>query len=82
VFVERIGLAPKHYARIARLQRVLARMRGVPRDRIVWSRIASEHGFFDQSHLVNEFRALTSVTPATFGVVPPAALSAGIHLCG
>jgi AraC-like DNA-binding protein len=30
----------------------------------VWASVAVDHGFYDQSHLVNEFRALCGITPA------------------
>lgn len=62
-FVDRTGLSPKRYARIARLQRVLARLRGRRPD---WARLASELGYFDQAHLVNDFRDLTGATPDAF----------------
>jgi len=31
-----------------------------------WADLALEGGFYDQSHLVNEFRALCGVTPTEF----------------
>jgi AraC-like DNA-binding protein len=31
-----------------------------------WGELAFECGFADQSHLVNEFRAITGRTPETF----------------
>jgi AraC-like DNA-binding protein len=33
---------------------------------IDWAQIALECGFFDQSHLVNEFRAISGLTPSTY----------------
>jgi AraC-like DNA-binding protein len=63
VFSERIGLPPKRMARILRLQQVLVRARAT---RIDWARLASELGYFDQSHLVNDFRDLLGTTPAAF----------------
>jgi AraC-like DNA-binding protein len=58
-FRETVGLTPKRYARIRRLEQVLAAGSD-------WARAAYEHGFCDQSHLVNEFRALLGVTPRAF----------------
>jgi AraC-like DNA-binding protein len=31
-----------------------------------WTRIALEAGYYDQSHMINDFRAVTGRTPATF----------------
>jgi len=62
-FVDRTGLSPKRYARIARLQRVLARTRG---GGVAWARLARELGYFDQAHLVNDFRELVAATPEAF----------------
>ncbi len=63
-FREATGLTPKTYARLRRLQRVLA---SVPSDGPVdWARLAVEHGFYDQSHLVHDFSAITGITPSAY----------------
>jgi len=58
------GLSPKAYARTLRF---LGAMRlADARSRTsggVWARIAAEAGFFDQSHLIRESRALAGFTP-------------------
>ncbi|HEY3684973.1 MAG TPA: helix-turn-helix transcriptional regulator [Streptosporangiaceae bacterium] len=66
-FTERTGLAPKRYARTRRMQRLLAAVAtaGGPVD---WARAAAEHGFYDQAHLIHEFRAFTGGTPAAYRV--------------
>jgi AraC-like DNA-binding protein len=61
-FHEHIGVGPKEFARAARLQRVL-RMAATSRD---WSQIAVAAGYYDQAHLIAEFRALVGVTPVAF----------------
>lgn len=61
LFRDDLGMTPKHYARIARLRRVL--VRGPSSS---WARLALETGFHDQSHLIREFRDLLQVTPSTF----------------
>jgi AraC-like DNA-binding protein len=66
-FSDRIGVPPKRMARILRLQHVLARSR---ESRADWARLASELGYFDQSHLVNDFRDLLGTTPAAFEAGP------------
>jgi AraC-like DNA-binding protein len=65
VFRADVGLPPKLFCRILRLQHVHALARR-PGD-IDWARIALDCGFCDQSHLVNEFRAISGVTPSRYG---------------
>lgn len=63
-FREEIGLPPKTVARLLRFERArgLAALEEDPD----WSRIALSSGYFDQSHLVNDFRRITGRTPVTF----------------
>lgn len=71
-FTARVGLPPKRFARVRRLQRVLDDVAaGVYADagsahEIDWARVAYEHGFYDQAHFVNDFKALTGLTPTTY----------------
>ncbi|HET8547585.1 MAG TPA: helix-turn-helix domain-containing protein [Bryobacteraceae bacterium] len=67
-FIERfkadVGLSPKHYCRILRFQRALARAgRG---DRVDWTRIAMDCGYFDQSHFIHDFRSFSGITPSGY----------------
>jgi AraC-like DNA-binding protein len=64
VFRAEVGLSPKLFCRILRFHHVhaLAQRRGG----IDWAQIALECGFFDQSHLVNEFRAISGLTPSEY----------------
>ncbi|MFI5841480.1 helix-turn-helix domain-containing protein [Catenuloplanes sp. NPDC051500] len=68
VFAREIGLSPKHAARILRLRRVLERAPG----RGGWAAVADETGFFDQAHLIGDFRSLMGVSPGAYlaGRVP------------
>jgi AraC-like DNA-binding protein len=63
-FAAQVGLTPKRYARVRRLQRLLDSV--LVRPGFDWSRAAVESGYFDQAHMVNEFRALTGVTPSAY----------------
>jgi len=63
-FQEEIGLPPKAVARLLRFEH--ARELGARPDRQSWAEIAFECGYYDQSHLINEFRAVTGRTPVTF----------------
>jgi AraC-like DNA-binding protein len=61
LFAREIGLSPKHFARITRLRRVLDQA-GTRR----WSAVAGDAGFFDQAHMISDFRALMGVPPAAY----------------
>jgi len=63
-FREEIGLPPKTAARLLRFER--ARELAEAAQRPDWARVAVEAGYYDQSHLINEFRDVTGRTPATF----------------
>jgi len=57
-----VGLAPKSVSRIVRLHGALRRA-GAGRGRRSWSRVAVASGYFDQAHLIREFRRLLGETP-------------------
>jgi AraC-like DNA-binding protein len=63
-FREQIGLPPKAVARLLRFEH--ARELAERSDRPRWAEIAFECGYYDQSHLINDFRAVTGRTPVTF----------------
>lgn len=63
-FSAKVGLTPKRYARVRRLQRVMRTIRNSPN--CDWSSVAAEHGYCDQSHLVHEFRELADLTPSDY----------------
>lgn len=67
LFLDGVGLSPKHFARIDRLRTVLAEERP-------WADLAADAGYYDQSHLTGEFRRLMGVSPAAFrrGELPAA----------
>ncbi len=61
VFRETVGVSPKGFARLTRFHRALraAREGGHPS----WASIAAAAGYYDQAHLIAEFRAIAGVTP-------------------
>jgi AraC-like DNA-binding protein len=61
VFHETVGVSPKAFAKIMRFQRALR----VARDdgRAKWANIATAAGYYDQAHLIAEFRTIAGVTP-------------------
>ncbi len=63
--LEQAGLGPKRLARVLRFRYAsrLAAAAGRPD----WSAIAVEAGYFDQAHLIRDFREFTGRTPAAAG---------------
>jgi AraC-like DNA-binding protein len=62
LFRQQVGLSPKALARIHRFRgalQLLDRADG----RVPWSELADQCGFYDQSHLVNEFRRFAGLSP-------------------
>jgi AraC-like DNA-binding protein len=57
-----LGISPKFFGRVVRMQHVLRR---APRmERGEWARLAFESGYADQSHLIDDLRELTGRTPS------------------
>ncbi|HEX8152655.1 MAG TPA: AraC family transcriptional regulator [Thermoanaerobaculia bacterium] len=66
-FVRSIGVTPKTLCRLIRLQKAAALLRaGEPA-----AGVAIDTGFTDQSHLINEFRALAGFSPSKYVELPP-----------
>jgi AraC-like DNA-binding protein len=61
-FLEQVGITPKTFARVARFRRLLVDAR----ETASWATLAVEHGYFDQSHLIAEFRELAGSSPVPF----------------
>lgn len=63
-FVSSTGLTPKAFARIVRLQKLVALYQSGRWRR--WADLALESGFYDQAHLVHDFRLFSGQSPAAF----------------
>ncbi|WP_433261257.1 DUF6597 domain-containing transcriptional factor [Actinosynnema sp. CS-041913] len=64
VFRSEVGLSPKSYQRLQRFRSVLT---GIDRvGRLGWSAFAVERGYYDQAHLVREFRAHSGLSPTAY----------------
>ena len=64
IFNSFVGLTPKVFCRIVRFQqaRVLAEKREAPH----WAELAVTCGYFDQSHLIKDFREFSGSTPKIY----------------
>jgi len=62
LFRQQVGLSPKALARVHRFRGaldILTRANG----EVPWTQLAEQCGFYDQSHLINEFRRFTGFSP-------------------
>jgi AraC-like DNA-binding protein len=62
VFAQEVGLAPKPWARIVRLQSALRVRRQYPS--WTWAAVAAEAGYADQAHLALDFREIAGASPS------------------
>jgi AraC-like DNA-binding protein len=60
-FLNEVGLGPKLLCRIFRFQQVF---RAVERSDSNWAAIAADCGYYDQAHLIRDFRQFAGQTPA------------------
>jgi AraC-like DNA-binding protein len=63
-FAHHVGISPKAFARVLRFRRVLDAV--ADRVDVDWADAAAEHGYYDQSHLIADFRELAGTTPDAF----------------
>lgn len=64
VFAEYIGISPKQYLKIIRLQAAI-HMKSKD-NTISLTGLAYENGYYDQSHFIHDFRTMTGLTPGQF----------------
>jgi len=60
-FLSDVGLGPKLLSRILRFQQVF---RAVDRNEASWPAVALDCGYYDQAHLIKDFRQFAQQTPA------------------
>jgi AraC-like DNA-binding protein len=67
VFRAEVGLGPKQYLRVHRFMGVVQRLQRIQTGaRVDWADLAVACGYYDQSHLIHEFRALAGLTPCAY----------------
>ncbi|MBN1907116.1 MAG: helix-turn-helix domain-containing protein [Deltaproteobacteria bacterium] len=65
MFLNHIGLTPKFFSQVIRINRLIKIYRDKKRCHSL-SDLAQIGGYFDQSHMNNEFRKITGITPQKF----------------
>ncbi|MBI1766589.1 MAG: AraC family transcriptional regulator [Acidobacteria bacterium] len=64
LFHEQVGLTPKLFCRVQRFQQTLSALNTArPID---WAELAITLSYFDQAHLINEFRAFAGLSPTAW----------------
>lgn len=63
-FKDKVGITPKHYLRIARLNRVQQLLEN--QQRLNLTEIAHQSGYTDQAHFIRDFRNIIGERPTTF----------------
>jgi AraC-like DNA-binding protein len=61
-FTATVGIGPKAFARAVRFQRAAQ----AAASQTSWAAVAAEAGYYDQAHLIGDFRALAGTTPGAF----------------
>ncbi len=69
-FIENVGLAPKQFARVVRLQKILSLKQN--NKKIDLTQLATIAGYFDQAHFINDFKTMTGFTPGSYFKLYPA----------
>ncbi len=63
-FQEQIGVAPKRFSRMIRFRNAVALKLSTPRRS--WTEISIDAGYYDQAHLITEFREFSDSIPSRF----------------
>jgi len=63
-FKERVGLSPKQMCRSLRFKHVISSKARNPRGS--WTAAALDCGYYDQAHMINDFKHYTGVSPSDF----------------
>lgn len=67
-FMEQFGLSPKHYSKFIRYTH--ARQMKALYPNVTWGEISLRCGYFDQMHLIHDFKSITGSTPYELVVAP------------
>ena len=63
-FRQQVGVTPKQFCRFARFHALVSHIYQNPQ--VDWARAAAELGYYDQAHLIAEFKEFTGLTPSQF----------------
>jgi len=64
LFKKQVGVPPKQFLKIMRFQKAIQEIENTKS--IQWSDIATESGFYDQAHFINDFKGFSGFTPSEY----------------
>lgn len=64
LFKKHVGVPPKQFLKIMRFQKVVQEIES--NKSIQWSNVAMESGFYDQAHLISDFKDFSGFTPSEY----------------
>ncbi|MBI1176311.1 helix-turn-helix domain-containing protein [bacterium] len=64
LFAREVGMSPKLFCRVRRFRRTLETVRHTAAPD--WGRVAVDCGYYDQSHLIHDFRFFSNLSPTEF----------------
>lgn len=64
-FREEVGLSPKEYSKVVRINTVIRRLNNNP-EPVRFTDLAYQSGYFDQSHFIKDFQSVMGTTPRQF----------------
>lgn len=63
-FRTEVGMTPKLFARVQRFQATIRAIQ--PLADVDWAQVAADCGYFDQAHLIHDFRGFAGLTPTEY----------------
>lgn len=70
LFRAQVGLTPKLFCRVRRFQEVIQRIPVTGPGPVDWAEVALASGYFDQAHLIRDFKDFSGLTPAALLALP------------
>jgi AraC-like DNA-binding protein len=64
VFAREVGMSPKLFCRVRRFRQALETVRHTAEPD--WARVAADCGYYDQSHLIHDFRFFSNLSPTEY----------------
>ncbi len=63
-FLQQVGMSPKRFERVVRFRSALQSK--ASSTSVTWTRVTQDAGYYDQNHLIKDFRDLTGATPSAY----------------
>ncbi len=64
LFAREVGMSPKLFCRVRRFRQALETLRQAAAPN--WAQVAVNRGYYDQSHLIHDFRSFSNLSPTEY----------------